>query len=107
ESRLAPGDADVAHRGEVAASAHGGAVDRGDRRRLERVHRHGDALDAVDVASPRLGRAAAEEAGPVAHVLDVAPRGETFARTGDDHAADAQVRVDAIDRGHQGLDDGV
>ena len=106
ELGAAAGDPDVAHGGEVAAGADGRAIDRGDRGRFQPVHGQRDALDALLVGAPDLGRAAGEEVLAVLHLLDVAARREPVARAGKDHATHRQVGVDAVRRLDQRLDDG-
>src|SRR5690606_12035416 len=69
------------------------------------VQRQGDALDAGAVGLADLVRGAAEHPGAVDHVLDVAAGGKRGPGAGEDHRADVDVGVDAVDVGDDRVDD--
>jgi hypothetical protein len=102
-AELGPGprDSQVAHAGEIEASADRRTIDRGD----QRLGELGDApryrLDAANVAGPQLGWIAREHARARAHGLDVAAGVKGLAGAGQDHAADCVVTLGAIERGDE------
>ena len=103
EAGAVRGDADVAQAGDVAAQAHGRAVDGGDQRNLQPVERTHDAVDDAAIAFADGGARAFEQVAAVLHRLEVAARREGAARAGHDHAADGGVGVDRLARVGEGL----
>ena len=88
------GQADVAHAGQVQAGADRGAVDRGDRRHLDRVHRQRHLLDPAAVAVLQLVGIAGEGTATGLHVLDVATGREARAGAGEHEHRDIGRNVD-------------
>ncbi len=98
------GDAQVAHAGQVAAGAHRRAVHRRDHRHFQLLERQRNALDALFVVEPGLGRAGVVEAAGGAHLLDVAAAGEGAAGAGEDRHAGVRVGFQPLQRRQQCLD---
>ena len=89
ELRRVGGEDEVAHHGQLAASAEGEAGDRGDDRLAHRGQPlpPGEAVIGIHLA-----------VGPVLHLLDVGAGGERLRRAGDDKAAYGRI---GIRRGHR------
>src|SRR5207247_11001676 len=99
EFRRVPPDDDVAHHGELAAPAQGIARDRADDGLADRLYPLPVARDVLALVYVHVA--------PVPHGAYVGARGEGLVAAGDDHRADALVRVESGERVaelvHQGV----
>ncbi|MND78859.1 hypothetical protein D3C80_705800 [compost metagenome] len=103
EAGAVRGDADVAQAGDVAAQAHGRAVDGGDQRNLQPVERADDAMDDAAIAFADGRARALEQVGARLHGLEVAAGRKGAARPRHDDATDRGVGVDRLAGGGEGL----